>query len=103
MRWPSPPQFVNGAPRQDKRSAGPRREAKALSCSENFVPDGAAQYHVQKVLQVLMVGNDTRRNAVVLEGETSPLDGRTGLGRSCFGERLDPHAPHRLVVGVSRP
>jgi hypothetical protein len=69
-------QFVNGDPREDECSPGLRSEVKTLSRGDDFVPDSPTQYHVQEIMDVFVVRNDTRRNAVILESETAPLNRR---------------------------
>jgi hypothetical protein len=76
VRGAEPTQFVNGAPREDEGSPGLRSVTKALSGGEDFVPDVPGQYHVQEIMQVFVLRNDTRRNVVILDCETSPLDRR---------------------------
>jgi len=76
MRGTRPTQFVNGAPRENEGGTGLRSVAKALSGGEDFVPDGPAQYHVHEIMRVFVLRNDARRNVVILDGETSPLDRR---------------------------
>src|SRR5262249_15051861 len=89
MRGPRPTQFVNGAAREHKCSPGLRGVVKALSRGEDFIPGGPAQYHVQEIMHVLVVRNDTRRNVVVLDCETSPLDLRAAQRRARVQEWLD--------------
>jgi hypothetical protein len=47
---------------------------KALSRGEDLVPDGSAQYHVQEIMHVFVLRNDTRRNVVILDREACPLN-----------------------------
>ena len=74
MRGTRPTQFVNGAPRKDECSPGLRSVVKAFSRGEDFILDGSTQYHVHEIMHVFVTRNDTRRNVVILDRETSPLD-----------------------------
>src|SRR5215470_357409 len=103
MRRTRPAQFVNGAPREDERSPGLRGVAKALPRSEDFVPDGPAQYDVQEIMHVFVLRNDTRRNAVILDCETSPLNRRAAQRRTRMQECLDATLADDFDSGKSRP
>jgi hypothetical protein len=61
-----PPYFVDRASWQHERGTGLRTETTQFSSSQNLVPNRPAQHDVHEVLDVLMSGNDTSRNAVIL-------------------------------------
>jgi hypothetical protein len=77
MRRAGPAYFVDCAPWQHERGTGLRTKASAFSGSQNLVPNRPAQHDVHKVLDVLMLGNDTSRNAVILHRQTAPFNSRT--------------------------
>src|SRR5215831_6952780 len=96
-------QLINGAPRQHECSPGLRSVMKAPSRGEDFIPDGPTQYHVQEVMYVLVVRNDTRRNLVILDCETSPLDRRAAQRRTCMQECLEATLANDFDSANNRP
>src|ERR1700739_599289 len=74
MCWPVPMQFIDRASAQNERSAWTGRKTKGFAPRENLVRHVSAQYDVDEVFEVLVVRNDARRNAVVLDGNAAPSD-----------------------------
>jgi hypothetical protein len=103
VRRAGPMQFVSGTAWEDECRAGLRSVLEALALSEDCVPNGTTQYHVQEIMHVLMARNDTGRNAVILNRNTSPFNDRTAQRRARMQERLDTTSPENFDAGNDWP